>query len=278
MSSIRDALEAADSHVTEWPTGRKLPKPPTSMEMWGYCAGPASSVPDTSTPVGTIEGWKIAAPPDDPDRERPRIWSEPPSWMTSGERWRRTTRSLTLDHPHAPARPADAARPPAPAGAPPARTADPPSARGRSRQRPESPRRARRRPRTRGAGQAGEDDPPPLPRRRDPHPLKVPRCTHPNTSAGPAHGRGWGSVPSAARPMLPRNTADPRGKHKMRGGNAAPQASRRKDAPAVSSPHKYYGAKPLTRTFARNTVCVKHHFLRAEPVDTPALAFLSLNG
>lgn len=85
MSTIVSAIEKAASHVTSWPEGRKIDNTPsTSMAIYGACLGPATTAPDTSTPIGTVEAYKIEAPPDDPNRGRPSIWSDMPAWMAGG--------------------------------------------------------------------------------------------------------------------------------------------------------------------------------------------------
>ncbi len=86
MSSIRDALEAAANHVTEWPTGRKVEAPDTStMVIEGRCLGPVVTTPDVTTPIGEVEGFKVAAPPEDPNREPLNPWVDMPPWLASGD-------------------------------------------------------------------------------------------------------------------------------------------------------------------------------------------------
>lgn len=85
MSTIVSAIEKAASHVTSWPEGRKIDNTPsTSMAIYGACLGPATTAPDVSTPIGTIQGYKIEAAADKPNRERPNVWTDLPSWMAEG--------------------------------------------------------------------------------------------------------------------------------------------------------------------------------------------------
>lgn len=64
------------------PFGQKV-EAPTSMIISGSCEGPATTEPNVTRSIGTIEAAKISAPPDNPDREKPSVWSEMPSWVTA---------------------------------------------------------------------------------------------------------------------------------------------------------------------------------------------------
>ena len=86
ISAIGQAAAAAAAGFG-LPTGSKLEPASKAMTIEARYMGPASLTPDTSTPIGTIEGAVIKAPPDDPNREPPSIWTDPPSWMTEGVRW-----------------------------------------------------------------------------------------------------------------------------------------------------------------------------------------------
>ncbi len=69
---------------SEMPTGRKLEEEPKGMKIETRSLGAATTDPVTKTHVGTVESYRIAAPPDDPGRPRPNIWKDAPSWLSEG--------------------------------------------------------------------------------------------------------------------------------------------------------------------------------------------------
>ena len=79
ISEIQNAL--SPSSIAP---GRKLEKEPRGMTIEARSLGPATSAPNVTQHVGSVdEVVVIKAPPDDPKKEAPSIWNAAPSWLTS---------------------------------------------------------------------------------------------------------------------------------------------------------------------------------------------------
>ncbi len=91
MSRIVTEAAKAVGFKNKLPTGRRLEEQPAAMTMPTIAKniGPASTTPDRSTPIGSLQVYKIEAPPEDPNREKKSIWDSDswPAWMIAGG-WR----------------------------------------------------------------------------------------------------------------------------------------------------------------------------------------------
>ena len=86
LDKIVGALEKAASVVTTAPTGWKVPvEDTTAMVVSGECLGKVVTTPDSSTPIGDVSGFKVSAPPEDPNREPLNPWVDMPPWLASGD-------------------------------------------------------------------------------------------------------------------------------------------------------------------------------------------------